>query len=172
MNLLHPFDLKGLPLKNRVVLAPMTRARAGRERLANALMAEYYAQRAGAGLLITEATTVSAQGNGWVNSPGIYTDVNEFEIAPGWAFTAVVIVKPGVTLLGRPDAPETVVIRGGDSTLGVVCLDADSTTTLAGFTVTGARHGLMGRHAAPTIEHCRFEENGAYLGIIDAPADE
>ena len=72
--LLAPFDLDGLQLKNRVVLAPMTRARAGAERLANALMAEYYAQRAGAGLLITEATTVSAQGNGWVNSPGICTD--------------------------------------------------------------------------------------------------
>jgi 2,4-dienoyl-CoA reductase-like NADH-dependent reductase (Old Yellow Enzyme family) len=52
----------------------MTRARAGAERLANPLMAEYYRQRAGAGLLITEATTVSAQGNGWVNSPGVYTD--------------------------------------------------------------------------------------------------
>jgi N-ethylmaleimide reductase len=72
--LLEPFDLKGLTLANRVVMAPMTRARAGGERLANALMAEHYRQRAGAGLIITEATTVSAQGNGWVNSPGIYTD--------------------------------------------------------------------------------------------------
>ena len=72
--LLESLDLGGLQLKNRVVLAPMTRARAGAERLANPLMADYYAQRAGAGLLITEATTVSAQGNGWVNSPGIYTD--------------------------------------------------------------------------------------------------
>lgn len=72
--LLTSFDMNGLPLKNRVVLAPMTRGKAGSERLASALMAEYYAQRAGAGLLITEATVVSAQGNGWVDSPGIYTD--------------------------------------------------------------------------------------------------
>jgi 2,4-dienoyl-CoA reductase-like NADH-dependent reductase (Old Yellow Enzyme family) len=72
--LFEPFDLRGLALRNRVVLAPMTRARAGAERLANPLMAEYYVQRAGAGLLITEATTVSAQGNGWIHSPGIYTD--------------------------------------------------------------------------------------------------
>jgi len=72
--LLEPFQLGDLRLKNRVVLAPLTRARAGSERLANPLMAEYYAQRAGAGLLITEATTVSAQGNGWIHSPGIYTD--------------------------------------------------------------------------------------------------
>ena len=73
-SLLSPFNLKGLQLSNRVALAPMTRARAGQERLANPLMAKYYSQRAGAGLLITEATTVSAQGNGWVDSPGIYTD--------------------------------------------------------------------------------------------------
>lgn len=72
--LLSPFTLGGLSLKNRVALAPMTRAKAGPERIPNALMATYYAQRAGAGLLISEATTVSAQGNGWVNSPGIYTD--------------------------------------------------------------------------------------------------
>jgi len=73
-HLLDPFVLRDLELPNRVVLAPMTRAKAGPERLPNALMAEYYAQRASAGLVITEATTVSRQGNGWVNSPGIYTD--------------------------------------------------------------------------------------------------
>ncbi len=72
--LLTPFTLGDLPLKNRVVLAPMTRARAGVERLPNALMAQYYAQRASAGLLITEATSISEQGLGWQQSPGIYTD--------------------------------------------------------------------------------------------------
>lgn len=72
--LFTPFDLRDVPLANRVVLAPLTRARADADRRPNALMAEYYAQRAGAGLQITEATTVSPQGNGWVDSPGIYTD--------------------------------------------------------------------------------------------------
>ena len=71
--LFEPFQLGDLTLKNRVVLAPMTRARAGEERLPNALMAEYYAQRASAGLIITEATVVSEQGIGWPNTPGIYT---------------------------------------------------------------------------------------------------
>lgn len=80
LSLLAPFELRDLPLQNRVALAPMTRARAGGDRLANALMAEYYAQRAGAGLVITEATTVSAQGNGWTDSPGIYTD----EMGAAW----------------------------------------------------------------------------------------
>ena len=73
-HLLTPFVLGDLPLKNRVVLAPLTRARAGVERLPNALMAEYYAQRAGAGLLISEATVISEQGIGWPQSPGIYTE--------------------------------------------------------------------------------------------------
>jgi N-ethylmaleimide reductase len=72
--LLSAFDLNGVSLKNRVVMAPMTRARAGEERLPNSLMAEYYAQRASVGLIVTEATVISKQGIGWRNSPGIYSD--------------------------------------------------------------------------------------------------
>ncbi len=73
-NLLSTFQLGDLELKNRVVLAPMTRARSGKERMANDLMEEYYAQRSTAGLLITEATVISKQGIGWINSPGIYRE--------------------------------------------------------------------------------------------------
>ena len=72
--LLSPFDLGSLRLTNRIVLSPMTRGRAGKERMPNSLMAEYYTQRALAGLLITEGTHCSDQAIGWVNSPGIYTD--------------------------------------------------------------------------------------------------
>lgn len=72
--LLQPFEMGDLSLKNRVVLAPLTRSRAGQERLANALMAEYYTQRSNAGLLITEATVISHQAIGWLESPGIYTE--------------------------------------------------------------------------------------------------
>ncbi len=78
--LLSPFDLRGLPLRNRVVMAPLTRARAGRERVPNDLMLEYYTQRASAGLIISEATTISEQANGWVDSPGVYSDAQE----AGW----------------------------------------------------------------------------------------
>ena len=78
--LLSSFDLSGLALRNRVVLAPMTRSRAGLERMPNELMAKYYAQRAGAGLLISEATVISLQANGWNQTPGIYTDAQE----QGW----------------------------------------------------------------------------------------
>ena len=78
--LLSPFNLWGLPLRNRVVMSPLTRSRAGKERMPNSLMAEYYAQRASAGLIITEATVISVQGIGWPNSPGIYSD----EQAQAW----------------------------------------------------------------------------------------
>lgn len=80
-HLLSPFDLRGLPLRNRVVMAPLTRARAGKERIPNDLMVEYYLQRASAGLIVAEATTVSEQGFGWVDSPGIYNDAQ----VAGWA---------------------------------------------------------------------------------------
>jgi N-ethylmaleimide reductase len=89
--LLESFELRDLSLKNRVTLAPLTRARAGKSRVANALMAEYYAQRSSAGLVITEATTISEQANGWVNSPGIYTD----EMAEGWKLTTKAVHDKG-----------------------------------------------------------------------------
>ena len=78
--LLSPFKVGDLTLKNRVVMPPLTRARAGEERMPNALMAEYYAQRATVGLIIAEATVISKQANGWLNSPGIYSD----EQAQAW----------------------------------------------------------------------------------------
>ena len=78
--LFQPFQLHDLTLRNRIVLSPLTRGRAGKERLPNRLMAEYYVQRSAAGLLITEATTISEEANGWNESPGIYTD----EMVNGW----------------------------------------------------------------------------------------
>jgi len=78
--LLQPFQLGDLALPNRVVMAPLTRGRAGKDRIPNALMAEYYVQRASAGLIIAEATTISAQANGWLESPGVYTDAMQ----EGW----------------------------------------------------------------------------------------
>jgi N-ethylmaleimide reductase len=92
--LLSPFDLSGLKLKNRVVLAPMTRSRAGVERTANQLMAKYYQQRADAGLLITEATVISPQANGWLNTPGIYTQ----EQADGWRLVVNAVHEKGAPI--------------------------------------------------------------------------
>ncbi len=63
-----------LNLPNRIVMAPLTRCRASAGRVPNALMAEYYAQRAGAGLILSEATSVSPQGVGYPDTPGIWSD--------------------------------------------------------------------------------------------------
>ncbi len=80
MKLFESFQLGEIFLNNRIVMAPMTRARAGERRVPNDMMAEYYTQRVSAGLIITEATTISEQANGWLQSPGIYTD----EMTEGW----------------------------------------------------------------------------------------
>jgi len=72
--LLEPFKLRSLQLGNRAVMAPMTRSRAVEANTANALMAEYYAQRASAGLIVTEGTSPSPNGLGYARIPGLYND--------------------------------------------------------------------------------------------------
>lgn len=72
-SLFESYDLAGTLLSNRVVMAPMTRARA-HDTVPSADMATYYAQRAGAGLIITESAQVSPQGRGYLYTPGIHTD--------------------------------------------------------------------------------------------------
>jgi N-ethylmaleimide reductase len=94
--LFQPFRLHDVNLKNRIVLSPMTRGRAGAVRLPNRLTAEYYVQRSAAGLLITEGTTISEEANGWNESPGIYTD----QMVEGWKHvTHAVHEKGGVIFL-------------------------------------------------------------------------
>lgn len=71
--LFQPYDLGPVTLANHIVMAPLTRNRAGAGLVPNELTATYYAQRATAGLLITEATQISAQAQGYQDTPGIYT---------------------------------------------------------------------------------------------------
>jgi N-ethylmaleimide reductase len=80
IDLFTPFRLGPLALPNRIVMAPMTRNRAGPGDAPTALNATYYAQRAGAGLIVAEASQVSPQGLGYPHTPGIYSDA---QIA-GW----------------------------------------------------------------------------------------
>ena len=76
----RPYALGPLALPNRSVMAPLTRSRAYRGGIPSPLAPEYYAQRASAGLIIAEAATVSRQGTGYDNGPGLYTD----EQVAGW----------------------------------------------------------------------------------------
>lgn len=79
-NLFEPIAVGNYQLKHRVALAPLTRGRAGEEHIPNDLMADYYYQRSSAALMITEATVISEQGIGWIDTPGIYTQ----EMIQGW----------------------------------------------------------------------------------------
>jgi 2,4-dienoyl-CoA reductase-like NADH-dependent reductase (Old Yellow Enzyme family) len=72
-NLFEPIQLGAILCPNRIVMAPLTRGRATRDHVPTSLMAEYYAQRASAGLIISEATGMSRRGLGWPYAPGIWT---------------------------------------------------------------------------------------------------
>ena len=72
---LSPITIAGdLKLKNRVAFSPLTRARSGVDGIPKQWNVDYYTQRASAGLIITEATVISEQGNGWAWAPKIYLD--------------------------------------------------------------------------------------------------
>ena len=91
-HLLSPVTFAGQELKNRMVLAPLTRGRAGPDRVPNKIMGDYYVQRSAGGLLISEATSISPEGNGWVDAPGIYTS----EMTAGWKSLTTVAHRPGL----------------------------------------------------------------------------
>jgi len=71
--LFDPIRLGAIEAPNRILMAPLTRGRATRAHVASARMAEYYAQRAGAGLIISEATGISREGLGWPYAPGVWS---------------------------------------------------------------------------------------------------
>lgn len=91
-DLFSPIQLGSLALPNRIFMAPLTRCRASEGHVPNDLNAEYYAQRASAGLIISEATSVSPCGYGYPSTPGIHTE----EQVQGWKkVTSAVHVKGG-----------------------------------------------------------------------------
>src|ERR1700722_16530077 len=72
-SLFQPLQLGSITLPNRIIMAPLTRMRAGANNVPTALNAKYYAQRATAGLIISEGTAVSVDAHGYPVAPGIYT---------------------------------------------------------------------------------------------------
>ncbi|MES2300227.1 MAG: alkene reductase [Pseudomonadota bacterium] len=90
--LFDPIVVGDLSLPNRVIMAPLTRSRASAPgRVPNALMAQYYAQRASAGLIISEASAVCAQGVGYADTPGIWSD----EQVEGWKLVTSKVHQAG-----------------------------------------------------------------------------
>ena len=103
-----PLTLGALELKNRVIMAPLTRSRATDDRVPTPMMAEYYAQRASAGLIISEATVISEEANGYRNTPGLFTDAQ----VEGWQQVTQAVHNQGGLIVaqlwhvGRVSDPE------------------------------------------------------------------
>src|SRR5471032_1698402 len=97
-HLFDPLTIGDLTLKNRIVMAPLTRARAvGGARVPNALMAKYYVQRASAGLILSEATAVTPQGVGYADTPGLWSD----EQVEGWKLVTDAVHQAGGVIFAQ-----------------------------------------------------------------------
>ena len=89
--LFSPVKIGAWELPNHIVMSPLTRCRASEGRVPNAMMAEYYSQRASAGLIISEATSVTPMGVGYPNTPGIWSDAQ----VEGWKLVTDAVHKAG-----------------------------------------------------------------------------
>ncbi|KAA3641300.1 MAG: alkene reductase [Proteobacteria bacterium] len=124
--LLTEYPLGDMTLKNRVVMAPLTRSRADNpSKVPNDLMAEYYSQRASAGLIISEGSQISERAVGYINTPGIHTD----EQVKGWQkVTEAVHARGGKIFcqlwhVGRMSHPD---FHGGDLPLSASAINPNS----------------------------------------------
>src|ERR1700755_3019117 len=90
-DLFSPATAGGLELKNRAVMAPLTRSRAAEGNVPSALNALYYAQRASAGLIISEATQIVPEGQGYISTPGIHSA----EQIEGWKLVTKAVHTDG-----------------------------------------------------------------------------
>jgi 2,4-dienoyl-CoA reductase-like NADH-dependent reductase (Old Yellow Enzyme family) len=129
-NLFDPITIGDLTLKNRIIMAPLTRARAiGGARVPNALMAKYYEQRASAGLILSEATSVTPQGVGYADTPGLWSD----EQVEGWKEVTAAVHKAGGLIfaqlwhVGRISDPE---LLNGDAPVAPSAIAAEGHVSL------------------------------------------
>lgn len=142
-SLLSPYQLGEFSLKNRMVLAPMTRSRAVEGNVPNPLAATYYAQRAGAGLIVTEATQVSPQGVGYIRTPGIHSQ----EQVAGWKKVTDAVHRAGGTIflqlwhVGRISHPD---FHGGELPVAPSAVAAEGTV----FTLKGPQKMVTPRALA------------------------
>ncbi len=151
--ILQPMMLGDLRLKNRVVMAPLTRSRSSTEGIPPDFAADYYGQRAGAGLIISEATNISPQGVGYAFTPGIWSDA---QVGRWREITATVHANDGLIFLqlwhtGRISHPD--VQPGGAAPVSASSIKPEGTA----FTETG-----MKEHVTP-----RALETDEIPGIVE-----
>lgn len=97
MDLFSPLSLGKLQLRNRIIMAPMTRSRSDADGVPSDLMVEYYRQRAGAGLIVSEGVAPSADGLGYCRTPGIYND----EQVAAWRKVTDAVHEEGGTIVAQ-----------------------------------------------------------------------
>ena len=95
--LFDPVEMGAIKLPNRILMAPLTRGRATREAVPTPIMADYYSQRAGAGLIISEATGISREGLGWPYAPGLW---NEAQVE-GWKPVTAAVHEAGGRIVAQ-----------------------------------------------------------------------
>lgn len=130
--LFEPVQVGAFQLSNRIVMAPLTRNRAGPGLVPGPFAAEYYGQRASAGLIIAEATQVSAQAQGYADTPGCYTDAQ----VAGWRKVTEAVHAEGGTIVvqlwhtGR--VSHTCFQKEGQAPVGPSAIRANTKTFIAG----------------------------------------
>ncbi|WP_045760967.1 alkene reductase [Xanthomonas albilineans] len=167
--LFTPVRLGAIALANRIVMAPLTRNRAeGEDRLPSALAAEYYGQRASAGLIVAEATQISPMGQGYKDTPGIYSDA---QVAAWKPITDAVHRRGGKIVLqlwhvGR--ISHVSLLPGGAAPVAPSALRADAKTyTADGFTDVSTPRALHLDEIPGLIEDYRRAARNAITAGFD-----
>lgn len=156
-DLFTPYTAGTLSLANRVVMAPLTRNRADDETgVVNDLHVEYYRQRAGAGLIITEATQISPVGKGYIQTPGIHSDAQ----VAAWKRVTDAVHEAGgkivVQLWHVGRISHTSLQPGGQAPVAPSAIPAGvKTFTQNGFEDTSAPRALTLEEIAATVEDYR-----------------
>ncbi len=158
--------LGALVAPNRILMAPLTRARATREHVPTPMMAEYYAQRAGAGLIIAEATGISRQGLGWPYAPGLWSD----EQVTAWAPVTAAVHRAGGRIvaqlwhMGRQVHPD---LLGGDLPVSASALASpNAVRTYAGKTDSVVPRALRADEVPGVVDdYRRAAENAMAAGF-------
>lgn len=169
--LFTPFTAGAIEMENRVVMAPLTRNRADNDTgEVQQMHVDYYAQRAGAGLIITEATQISAEGKGYFQTPGIYT---EGQVAAWKKVTDAVHAKGGKIVIqlwhvGR--ISHTSLQPDGNSPVAPSAIAADvKTFTAGGFEPTSTPRALetdeMARVVADYVHAAEMAKKAGFDGV-------
>jgi N-ethylmaleimide reductase len=159
-NLFSPLTVGNLSLPNRIVMAALTRARAGRTHIANALMAEYYAQRASAGLIFTEATMVSSDGCAFTGEGGLFDD----DCVAGWKVVTDAVHAAGGRIavqLWHPGRAAHSSLNNGAQPV------SSSDRAITGDTI----HTPTGAHAYEVPRRLETAEIPGYVALFAAAAE-